>query len=196
MNKFISLPLAMLFFVFGLPFSAFAETTIHNDIRSEVRTGGNTASPGSNGRIETGNASARVEVFTEVNGETVEDFDERIETDGGTVVIEREHEVTGTDPFVETRIHVEVSGDAPFTPSATGSPKNVYHASGTPERKEKTNGGRLEIERKYERVKNQGALEREREGIIKIKTTRRNAREYVGEFISKIFKHVVSLFTF
>ena len=77
----------LLFFLIGLPEFVLADTTtVINNISASTNTGGNTAG---SGEVIQGKSEASVKVYTEVNGEVVEDFEKTVESvSGGDVEVE------------------------------------------------------------------------------------------------------------
>jgi len=79
--------ITLLFFLIGLPKFVLADTTtVINNISASANTGGNTAG---SGEVIQGKSEASVKVYTEVNGEVVEDFEKTVESvSGGDVEVE------------------------------------------------------------------------------------------------------------
>ena len=79
--------ITLLFFLIGLPKFVLADTTtVINNISASSNTGGNTAE---SGEVIQGKSEASVKVYTEVNGEVVEDFEKTVESvSGGDVEVE------------------------------------------------------------------------------------------------------------
>ena len=79
--------ITLLFFLIGLPEFVWADTTtVINDISASANTGGNTAG---SGKVVEGKSEASIKVYTEVNGEVVEDFEKTVESvSGGDVEVE------------------------------------------------------------------------------------------------------------
>ena len=101
----------LLFFLIGLPKFVWADTTtVINNISASSNTGGNTAE---SGEVIQGKSEASVKVYTEVNGEVVEDFEKVVESVIGDVKVEYEAktEVNAegkTDSKVEVKVNDEV----------------------------------------------------------------------------------------
>jgi len=79
--------ITLLFFLIGLPEFVWADTTtVINNISASANTGGNTAG---SGKVVEGKSEASIKVYTEVNGEVVEDFEKTVESvSGGDVEVE------------------------------------------------------------------------------------------------------------
>ena len=79
--------ITLLFFLIGLPKFVLADTTtVINNISASANTGGNTAG---SGEVIQGKSEASVKVYTEVNGEAVEDFEKTVESvSSGDVEVE------------------------------------------------------------------------------------------------------------
>ena len=79
--------ITLLFFLIGLPEFVWPDTTtVINNISASSNTGGNTAE---SGEVIQGKSEASVKVYTEVNGEVVEDFEKTVESvSGGDVEVE------------------------------------------------------------------------------------------------------------
>ena len=79
--------ITLLFFLIGLPEFDWADTTtVINNISASANTGGNTAG---SGKVVEGKSEASIKVYTEVNGEVVEDFEKTVESvSGGDVEVE------------------------------------------------------------------------------------------------------------
>ena len=79
--------ITLLFFLIGLPEFVWADTTtVINNISASANTGGNTAGSGT---VVEGKSEASIKVYTEVNGEVIEDFEKTVESvSGGDVEVE------------------------------------------------------------------------------------------------------------
>ena len=79
--------ITLLFFLIGSPEFVLADTTtVINNISASANTGGNTAG---SGKVVEGKSEASIKVYTEVNGEVVEDFEKTVESvSGGDVEVE------------------------------------------------------------------------------------------------------------
>lgn len=89
----------MFFVIFGAPASVFADTTtVINNVSTSASTGG-------------GKARAEVKVYTELDGEVVEDIEKIVEFDTGSVDIKVESiNKTGDTGEVTSESKVQVNG--------------------------------------------------------------------------------------
>ncbi len=112
-----------LFFTSG----AFADTaSVTNTVKTSVSTGGNTSS----GAVTEGKSEASIKVYTEVNGETITDFEEKYEGRDINVVKEFNYGQSAATASIKVKTDVgtkdyppkilkENSGEQAGTSSAT-----------------------------------------------------------------------------
>lgn len=95
-----------LFFASGV----FADTaSVTNTIKTSVSTGGNTSS----GSITEGKSEASVKVYTEVDGETVTDFEEKYEDKTGNgISVVKEFNYGQPAPTTSIKVKTEFQAEA------------------------------------------------------------------------------------
>src|SRR3989344_7194987 len=105
--------ITLLFFLIGLPKFVLADTTtVINNISASANTGGNTAG---SGEVIQGKSEASVKVYTEVNGEVVEDFEKVVESGTADVKVEYKAKTeVNTDGDLNTEVIDEEGSKATF----------------------------------------------------------------------------------
>lgn len=82
-------------------------TTIINNVSASASTGGNSVS---GGEMIEGSSRSSVEVYTEVNGEVIEDFQKEV-SGGEEVNYEAEKKFEGGEVKTEVKVNAEVEAD-------------------------------------------------------------------------------------
>jgi len=105
--------ITLLFFLIGSPEFVLADTTtVINNISASSNTGGNTAE---SGEVIQGKSEASVKVYTEVNGEVVEDFEKVVESGTADVKVEYKAKTeVNTDGDLNTEVIDEEVSKATF----------------------------------------------------------------------------------